>query len=115
MVKIDVYGWNGVHETWRDISACGYSPLAMFFGLILLQLMGVVLLSLGWRKLETGLTYLVRRFPGDPPDAVACRDIPAISPINAFSRFGPPHQNPQLPPSYGDDPGQRDVAVHEGL
>jgi hypothetical protein len=28
--------------------------------------------------------------------------------VSAFS-------NPQLPPSCGDDPGQRDVAVHEGL
>src|SRR3954447_4517194 len=38
LVRIAVYGWNSARESWRDISACGYSPLAILLVMLLLDL-----------------------------------------------------------------------------
>jgi hypothetical protein len=55
LVKIDVYGFNGVRETWRDISACGYSSLAILLVMVLLCLMALVMGVIGYRRLEPGM------------------------------------------------------------
>jgi hypothetical protein len=55
LVKIDVYGFNGQRETWRDISACGYSSLAILLVMILLCLMALVLGFVGRRRLPLGM------------------------------------------------------------
>jgi hypothetical protein len=55
LVKIDVYGFDGQRETWRDISACGYSSLAILLVMVLLCLMALALGLVGRRRLPPGM------------------------------------------------------------
>jgi hypothetical protein len=55
LVKIDVYGFDGQRETWRDISACGYSSLAILLVMVLLCLMALALGLVARRRLQPGM------------------------------------------------------------
>lgn len=59
LVKVDVYGFFGEPQTDKDYFACGYSPVTAFILIVLLVVMGAAMLSLGFRRLESG-TPLVR-------------------------------------------------------
>jgi hypothetical protein len=54
LIRIAVYGRNGARESWRDISACGYSPLAI---MLVTGLVALVLFIFGCRKLENGMPF----------------------------------------------------------
>ncbi len=55
LVKINVYDRNGNPEPERDISACGFSPLAILLVIVILTAMLVVLLVYGMRSLALGI------------------------------------------------------------
>ncbi|KIW28239.1 uncharacterized protein PV07_07918 [Cladophialophora immunda] len=55
MVRINVFGWDGKEQPERDISACGYSPLAILIVILVLVLSLVVMLLAGMQKLAPGI------------------------------------------------------------
>ena len=55
LVRIHAYGRDGKRETDRDISACGFSPLAILLVLVILVVMLVVLMIYGVRKVAPGI------------------------------------------------------------
>ena len=55
IIVFDVYG---VEQPSRNVSACGWSPIAILFTLILLGVMILMLFALGWRKYHTGMPVM---------------------------------------------------------
>jgi hypothetical protein len=55
LVRVTVFGWDGKEEPDRDISACGYSPLAILLVIILVFLSLTVAMLASWRKLCPGI------------------------------------------------------------
>lgn len=57
-VNIIVFDVYGVEQRSRNVSACGWSPIAVLFTLILLGVMILILFALGWRKYHTGMPVM---------------------------------------------------------
>lgn len=55
IVRISVFGWNGNPQPDRNISACGYSPLAILIVIMVLALSLGVLGIAGMQKLTPGI------------------------------------------------------------
>ena len=55
IVRINVFGWAGKEQPDRNISACGYSPLAIMIVILLVVVSLVVMLVAGWQKLTPGI------------------------------------------------------------
>ena len=55
LVRIHAYGRDGKRETDRDISACGFSPLAILLVLVTLVVTLIVLIIYGVRKVAPGI------------------------------------------------------------
>jgi hypothetical protein len=55
IVRINVFGWAGKEQPDRDISACGYSPLAILIVILIIVLSLIVMLIAGWQKLTPGI------------------------------------------------------------
>lgn len=55
IVRINVFGWAGKEQPDRDISACGYSPLAILIVILIVVLSLIVMLVAGWQKLTPGI------------------------------------------------------------
>ncbi|KAJ9613924.1 hypothetical protein H2200_002060 [Cladophialophora chaetospira] len=55
IVRIKVFGWDGTEQPERDISACGYSPLAILIVILILILSLVAMLGAGMQKLTPGI------------------------------------------------------------
>ena len=55
IVRINVFGWAGKEQPDRDISACGYSPLAILIVVLIVVLSLIVMLVAGWQKLTPGI------------------------------------------------------------
>ena len=72
LVKIDVYNYRGVRVPDRDISACGYSVLAIVLVMCMLLVMLVVLGLVGMQRLPSGIPVV-----GNCSWAIssACHDI----------------------------------------
>lgn len=51
IVQITVFEWDGAEQPERDISACGYSPLAILIVILILVLSLLVMLGAGRQKL----------------------------------------------------------------
>lgn len=51
IVRINVFGWDGEEQPDRDISACGYSPLAILVVIIIVVLSLIIMLVAGGQKL----------------------------------------------------------------
>ena len=55
LVRINVYGWDGTQQSDRDISAAGYSPLAILIVIVIVILSLIVMLIAGWKKVKPGI------------------------------------------------------------
>lgn len=55
IVRINVFGWAGKEQPDRDISACGYSPLAILIVALIVVLSLIVMIVAGWQKLTPGI------------------------------------------------------------
>ena len=55
IVRINVFGWDEMEQPDRDISACGYSPLAILIVILVVVLSLIVMLVAGWQKLTPGI------------------------------------------------------------
>ncbi|OCL15057.1 hypothetical protein AOQ84DRAFT_351220 [Glonium stellatum] len=55
IVRINVFGWDSNEQPDRDITACGYSPLAILIVIVILILSLFVVLVAGWQKLTPGI------------------------------------------------------------
>jgi hypothetical protein len=105
LVKIDVYDYRGVRAPDRDISACGYSALAIVLVMCMLLVMLVVLGLVGMQRLPTGIPLV-----GNCSWAIssACHDIAgerdaALKPL----RWG------VLDPGTADKPGHCSITSRE--
>ena len=55
LVRINVYGWDGSQQTDRDISAAGYSPLAILIVILIVIVSWIVMMVAGWKKVKPGI------------------------------------------------------------
>ena len=55
LVRINVYGWDGTQQPDRDISAAGYSPLAILIVILIVIVSLIVMLIAGWKKVKPGI------------------------------------------------------------
>jgi hypothetical protein len=55
IVRINVFGWDGAEQPDRDITACGYSPLAILIVILIVVLSLIVMLVAGSQKLTPGI------------------------------------------------------------
>ncbi|KAL9619368.1 MAG: hypothetical protein Q9160_006048 [Pyrenula sp. 1 TL-2023] len=55
VVRIDVFGWDGKRQPDRDITACGYSPLATLFVIFVVVFALIAMLVVGRRKISPGM------------------------------------------------------------
>jgi hypothetical protein len=55
IVRINVFGWDGKPQADRNISACGYSPLAILIVILILVLSLLVIGYAGFQKLTPGI------------------------------------------------------------
>ena len=55
IVRINVFGWAGKEQADRDVSACGYSPLAKLIVILVVVVSLVVMMVAGWQKLTPGI------------------------------------------------------------
>lgn len=50
-----MYGWDGAQQADRDISAAGYSPLAILIVIVIVIVSLIVMLVAGWKKVNPGI------------------------------------------------------------